>query len=264
MKNLKIAIRGAGDLASGIAHRLFQSGFRPVMTELAHPKAVRRTVCFSTAVNDGEIIIEGVRGVKRISIPEEHDEYIPIITDTTDNPFDFSEFHVVIDARMMKDLRKDSFPEGCLRIGIGPGFDAGSDTDIVIETNRGINLGKVIRKGPAEKDTGIPGIIAGKGAERVLRAPDTGFVKSFFKIGDLVDENKIIAEVNGMPVRSPFRGKIRGLISESSYVGKGEKIGDIDARENVNCFVISDKARAIGGGVLEAILSSFSWKADIK
>lgn len=260
--NLRIVIRGAGDLASGIAKRLYSCGFRPVMTELPCPKSVRRTVCFSTAALEGEVTVEGVRA-RLVDFPGDgHDDYIPVVLDVPDRPFDFSGFDVIVDARMMKDLRRDAFPDAFLRIGIGPGFVAGEDCDAVVETNRGISLGRVIWSGAAEKDTGIPGVVGGKGAERVLRAPAAGFVRGFRKIGDLVEEGEIVAEVCGEQVRSPFRGVLRGLVSERCHVGFGEKIGDVDPRTDVDCSLISDKARAIGGGVLEAVLSSFGWRAE--
>lgn len=259
IKDMVVVIRGGGDLASGIACRLFESGFRPIMTELERPKTVRRTVSFSSAVFEKEVIIEGIKGVFEDYPFSKYSSknYIPVVLDTKDKPFDFTGADVIVDARMLKELRNDKFPPASLKIGIGPGFEAGVDCDFVIETNRGIDLGRKIENGKPEKDTGIPGIIAGKGAERVFRSPAEGTIIHDCKIGDLLEQGDLIAHIGDLEVRAPFRGKIRGLIAEGVFVKKNEKIGDIDPRENVNCFLVSDKARAIGGGVLEAILSHF-------
>lgn len=264
MKNLSVIIRGGGDLASGIAHRLFKSGFRPILTELRQPHTVRRTVSFSSAVFEGEYTVEGVKAIAEQKPFSRGRDYIPVVIADEyliQNP------DILIDARMMKELRTDPFPPARLRIGLGPGFTAGEDCDKVIETNRGIYLGKVIEKGKAQSDTKIPGIIAGKGIERVLRAPEEGIVTHYASIGDLLEEGQKVMSVSSKTkeffITAPFKGRLRGLIGESLYVYREEKIGDIDPRENIDCFAISDKARAVGGGVLEAIMSSFDWLVKI-
>ncbi len=259
IKYMNVIIRGGGDIASGIAHRLFVCGFRPVITELPIPKTVRRLVSFSSAVLNGKITVEGVTAIKESFPFLSGRDYIPVIEDSSDNPFCFNDPDVLIDARMLKNARKDRFPDAKLKIGIGPGFEAGIDVDIVVETNRGLSLGKVIRFGKAERDTKIPGVVCGKGAERVLRAPCEGKIKNYIDIGSLAEKDAVIAEVGGVPIAAPFRGRVRGLIVEGSFVFAGDKVGDIDPRENVDCFAISDKARAVGGGVLEAILSYFDF-----
>jgi xanthine dehydrogenase accessory factor len=254
-----IVVKGAGDVATGIAHRLYKARFtRLIMTEIPKPLCVRRTVAFSEAVYEGDMEVEGVKAVL-VNGPEFlagtwDKESVAVMVDPEWKVISVLKPDIVIDAIMAKrnlGTRKD---EAKLVIGVGPGFTAPGDVHVVIESKRGHDLGKVIYEGSAEAYTGVPGIVMGHGAERVLRSPVAGKVKSVKAIGDDVKKDDIILYVDGIPVRGPFDGVLRGLIREID-VTAGEKIGDVDPRGiKEYCYTVSDKARAIGGGVLEAIL----------
>ncbi|RLA78834.1 MAG: EF2563 family selenium-dependent molybdenum hydroxylase system protein [Deltaproteobacteria bacterium] len=260
---LKVLIRGAGEMASGVAHRLHRCHFRVIMTEIPEPLCIRRRVSFSEAVFEGEQEVEGVRAVL-ISDPREAEEVwrqdaIPVIIDPEARSREVIMPDVVVDAILAKrniGTRRDFAP---LVIGLGPGFKAGEDVDVVIETNRGHNLGRVIYRGEAEPDTGVPGVIAGVSAERVLRAPADGIFRPVKEIGDLVKAGEVVAWVGESPMKTAIDGVIRGLLREGTRVKKGLKSGDVDPRgQRENCYTISDKARTISGGVLEAILAHFN------
>ena len=260
---LKVLIRGAGEMASGVAHRLHRCHFRVIMTEIPEPLCIRRRVSFSEVVFEGEQEVEGVRAVL-ISDPREAEEVwrqdaIPVIIDPEARSREVIMPDVVVDAILAKrniGTRRDFAP---LVIGLGPGFKAGEDVDVVIETNRGHNLGRVIYRGEAEPDTGVPGVIAGVSAERVLRAPADGIFRPVKEIGDLVKAGEVVAWVGESPMKTAIDGVIRGLLREGTRVKKGLKSGDVDPRgQRENCYTISDKARTISGGVLEAILAHFN------
>ncbi len=262
MDKIRVCIYGGGDLASGIAHRLFITGFSVAVTELKQPRMVRRTVSFGSAVYEKEVTVEGVRAFLsdgQIS----HSDAIAVFVDDNSDIRSVLKPDIIVDARMLKRKTDILMSDACLVIGIGPGFDAGADVHMVVETQRGIDLGRVYRTGCAIADTGIPGIVEGKGTERVLRAVNDGFFHPQASIGDIVEEGQVLAEIGGKKVPATFTGKLRGLIYEGLYVREGEKIGDIDPRTDVDCNKISDKARAIGGGVLEAIFSFFKWNISI-
>lgn len=252
-----VLVRGGGDLATGVIARMTRAGFAVVVTELEIPLTVRRTVSFSTAVSAGAITVEGIEAVHaRI---EEVDETIaagrvPVVVSAA-IPSLLRSPSVVVDARLAKrniDTSRDDAP---LVVALGPGFTAGADCDAVIETARGHRLGRVIWKGMAEPDTGTPGIIDGRGRERVLRAPTDGLVKWAVEIGSQVEADQVIGTVGSTVVKAPFAGMVRGLIAAEFCVSKGLKIGDVDPRvDTAACFEISDKALAVGGGVLEAVL----------
>lgn len=256
-----IVIRGAGDLGSGVAFRLFMAGYPVVMTELDKPSFVRRAVSFGEAIyaETGSISIEGITA-RRIDVRsalwlavQAHE--IPILLDKDDDWQSLNP-EVVVDARLAKYNIDTQISDAPLVIALGPGFVAGEDCHAVIETNRGHRLGRVIWRGPAEPNTGIPGNVMSTGAKRVLRAPCDGWVTPHAGIGDLLDEGDLIATVGEQSIYAPFKGRLRGLIHESVHVVSGMKIGDIDPRGFYeHCFTISDKSLAIGGGVLEAILS---------
>jgi xanthine dehydrogenase accessory factor len=255
-----ILIRGAGEMASGVAHRLHQSHFKVCMLEISHPIAVRREVSFCEAIYEGEKEVEGVRS-KFISKPEEiHSVWkegkIPILVDPDgEKTRRFIKPDVLVDAIMAKKNLGTHIKKAPLVIGLGPGFYAGQDVHIVIETNRGHNQGRVILKGAAEPDTGIPGNIGGYTVERVLRTMKKGVFHPQKRIGDRVNKGSVVAVVDDFPVMAKISGIVRGLIREGVEVRKGMKVGDIDPRGRKEfCFTISDKARAIAGGVLEAIL----------
>ena len=236
-----IIVRGAGDLATGTIHRLKKSGFRLLVLETDHPAAIRRQVALSEAVYSKSACVEGVEAVRVEDEKQMIDAWkngkVPVMVD----------------------------PKG---ESIGPGFIAGVDVDVVIETKRGHNLGRVIREGSAYPNTGIPGIIGGYGVERVIHAPADGILKNKSKIGDIVEKGQVIAvieasdkenesaaDIKKTEVIATIDGLLRGLIRDNYPVTKGFKIADIDPRkeELANCFTISDKARCIAGSVLEVI-----------
>lgn len=264
VKDLVIAIKGAGEMATGIACRLFRANIKNIfMMETGHPLAVRRKVSFCEAVFDNAVTVEGVTARKapdkyRIPFFWQKNE-IPIVIDPSWTAVIAIQPHVVIDAIIAKKNLGTAMNEAPLTIGLGPGFDAGTDVHLVIETNRGHNMGRVIKKGPAEPNTGIPGDIGGKTAERVLRAPCRGIFDTDLHIGHLVKEGQNIGHVGETPVPALIDGMVRGLIRNRSKVKQGLKIGDIDPRgEKASYNTVSEKARSIGGAVLEAILSEYN------
>ncbi|MBW6462567.1 MAG: EF2563 family selenium-dependent molybdenum hydroxylase system protein [Firmicutes bacterium] len=258
-----VLIKGAGDLASGVAHRLWFSGFRVVMLELPAPLVVRTTVSFASAVYEGSIEVESLTA-KLCPGPEEaacclSDDIIPVIVDPDAKSIDFLKPEVIIDAIMAKGNRLTKITDAQLVIGLGPGFTAGLDCSAVIETKRGHNLGKVIHSGSAADDTAEPGLIGGYGIERLLRAPAGGTFKPLKNIGETVKSGEAVAMVNDVPIRTQISGLIRGMLYPNLEIKAGTKVGDIDPRgEEVDYLTISDKARAIGGGVLEAILYRYN------
>ena len=259
-KNNFVLIRGGGDLASGVALRLHRAGIQVVITELAQPLAVRRTVSFSEAVYEGSHTVEGVRArlieAKQLSAWDEADE-IPVLVDPDADILTTLPFPVVVDARLIKQPPIPFIVEVPLHIGLGPGFTAGRDCHAVIETRRSHTLSRVYWTGTTQPDSGEP-----EGdPRRVLRAPDDGMVIGHKKIGDHVHQGETIATIQTdtetrTAITSPFSGVLRGLIRPGLRVNKAMKIGDVDARDDASvCYLVSDKALAIGGGVLEAILS---------
>jgi xanthine dehydrogenase accessory factor len=260
MKTLPtVIIKGAGDLASGVAHRLWMSGFKLLMLELPEPLVVRRTVAFASAVYDGEASLEGVKA----RICSEYNQLdkcwdegvIPLFVDPRGTMIGRVSPHVLVDAVMAKRNTGTSCNHAPVVIGLGPGFFAGRDVHAVIETRRGHDLGRAIYSGSAEADTGVPGEICGFSGQRLLRAPNAGRITPLVQIGELVREGQTVAEVDGRPVNAEISGVVRGMIYPGLSVKKGMKVGDIDPRgENINCHTVSDKARAVAGGVLEAIL----------
>lgn len=254
-----VIVRGGGDIATGTIHRLAECGFNIVVLEVEHPTTIRRTVAFSQAVFDGDTAVEGLQAVRADGIDGVwkviNDKKIPVLIDPNGNAIRDLKPEILVDATIAKKnigTYKDMAP---IVIGLGPGFYAGEDVHAVIETNRGHDLGRVIYKGCAEPNTGNPGIIGGYGPERIVRSPAAGKVRTTAKIGDLVKKGDIVAYVDDAPVLSPLDGVLRGLIQQGIVVEKQYKIGDVDPRNKVeHCFTISDKARAVAGGVLEAIL----------
>jgi len=255
-----VLIRGGGDLASGVAVRLHHSGFEVMITELPKPLVVRRTVSFAEAVIDGNKEVEGISAIL-IQNPDDVREVvragnIPVLVDPDLASLKEVRPDVVVDARMRKKPPSEGKELATLVVGLGPGFIAGENCHAVIETNRGHNLGRVIWVGPPQEDTGIPGEVHGFASERVLRSPEDGKLVTGAKIGDQVKDGTVIALVGSQAVMAPFDGVLRGLIKPGSQVTKGMKIGDVDPRDDPTiCSLVSDKSRAIGGGVLEAILA---------
>jgi xanthine dehydrogenase accessory factor len=264
LEELVVLIRGAGEMASGVAHRLYQSHFKVCLTEIRHPLAVRREVSFCEAVYEGEKEVEGILA-KLVPTPEEipvvwQEKKIPLFVDPGGKETrKFLRPDVVIDAIIAKRNLGTQITDASYVIGLGPGFTAGKDVHVVVETNRGHNLGRVIFKGSAEPDTGIPGEIGGFTVERVLRTMKGGTFHPQQSIGDRVSKGSVVAVVDDYPVIAMISGVVRGLLREGIKAKKGMKVGDIDPRGKKDlCFAISEKARAIGGGVLEAILNRFN------
>lgn len=262
-----VLIRGAGDLATGTAHRLWKSGFKVVMLELPKPLVVRRTVSFASAVHENNIEIESVQAVLCPS-PELADQYlskqvIPVIIDPEAESIDMLKPSIVIDAIMAKNNTGTRLTDAEFVIGIGPGFTVGKDVHVIVETERGHNLGKVLYSGSAAEDTGIPAEIKGFGLERLLRAPTEGIFKPLKEIGDMVSAGDLVALVDQAEIRSSVDGLIRGMLYEGQNVKAGMKVGDIDPRgQDIDFRAISDKARAIGGGVLEAIMHRYFYNSQ--
>ncbi len=258
-KDTPILIKGAGDLATGVAARLFHAGFPVAMTELPTPTMVRRAVCFGSAVFDGEITVEDLSAVK--ASPDEIDDclargQIPVIVDPAAETLKRWPPAVLIDAIIAKRNTGTHISDASLVIAMGPGFYAGQDCHHVIETNRGHWLGRIISKGAAQANTNSPGEVKGQTKSRVLRAPASGHLSPHATIGDAVQLGQLIATVNNEPVLAPFDGVLRGLIHPSVAVTPGYKIGDVDPRGvREHCFTISEKSLAIGGGALESILA---------
>jgi len=256
-----ILIKGAGDLASGIALRLHHAGLDIVMTEIAAPLSVRRTVSFSQAVYNGYAQVEDVKARLAKNGDEAADVFlkreIAVLTDPAAAIVKVLKPTVLVDAIMAKKNTGTAISDAPLVIGIGPGFCAGLDCQAVIETQRGHSLGRVITKGSALPNTGVPGDIGGYSSERLLRSPADGVFRALASIGDNVKKGDTVAIVNEIPLKAGIDGMLRGLLPSGIFVKHGMKAGDIDPRaERSLCFTVSDKALAIGGGVLEAILAN--------
>lgn len=254
---LQVIIRGGGDVASGVALRLFRAGIRIAICELDKPLAVRRSVSFAQAVYSKSVTIEGVSGILVTEIKHfQQIGVIPIIIDPELSILEIIHPDVIIDARLIKSKLKKDKSSSSLDIGLGPGFIAGDNCHAVVETKRGFTLGRVYWQGTAEDDTGIPEPVSGLAETRVLRSPSDGIFKSKHEIGDFVEKDQPIGIVDDSVIQAPFKGMLRGLLHTDLAVHKGMKIGDIDPRMDKKlCEMVSDKALAIGGGVLEAILS---------
>ena len=298
-KNLLIICRGAGDLATGIIHRLHRAGHRVIALETDYPAAIRRQVSFCEAVYDGSAAVEGVtaRLVPALADAETDTEIysgindtpaahvalekwdrsaieavleageVPLLIDPKGESIALLKPDVVVDAIIAKKNLGTTIDMAPLVIGVGPGFTAGQDVHLVIESMRGHNLARIITDGMAQPNTGVPGNIAGFTSERVIHAPAAGYIHDVRKIGDIVQKGDEIARIypdkesydnalsEYVPVNATITGIIRGLIREGYYFREGFKIADIDPRESelTNCFTISDKARSIAGSVLEAV-----------
>ena len=253
-----VVVRGGGDIGSGAIWRLRRVGFPVVVLELDRPLAVRRTVAYSTAVTDGSIEIDGIAGRKATSVMEAEamagDGIVPVMV-ASEMPAFLSTPSVIVDARLAKRNIDTSIHQAPLVVALGPGFAAGIDCDAVIETKRGHDLGRVIWSGPAAPNTGVPGVIGGASADRVVRAPVSGDVSWTVEIGDLVEAGDQMGAIDGAPLVARIGGVVRGLIAEGPVLDR-MKIADVDPRGEVAATQsISDKARSVGGGVLEAVLT---------
>lgn len=258
-----VVFRGGGDLATGCIWRLWCARFPVVVCELPLPLTVRRTVAVSTAMAQGTWSVEGMVA-ERSESPEEAVALARrgVIAVLASPGLPMIARSVVVDARLAKRNIDTSLGDADLVVGLGPGFDAGRDVHAVVETMRGPRLGRVLWHGAAAPNTGIPGTIGSRGSERVLRSPGSGVVDWDVQIGDHVAAGQLIGRV-GAPgrageVRAPFDGLVRGLIAPKTSVPAGLKIGDVDPRLDIDCDEISDKALAVGGGVLEAVMTWIS------
>jgi xanthine dehydrogenase accessory factor len=263
LNKLSILIKGAGEMASGIAWRLHKAGFTNiVMLETDTPLAVRRRVSFCEAVYDGRITVDGVTSILTTSDNEINNalqnKQIPVVVDPKWNTIVIRNPQIVIDAILAKKNLGTRREEAELVIGIGPGFKAGKDTDVVVETHRGVNCGRLLYYGEAEKNTGIPGKVMGYDMERVVRAPRAGLFKSSVQIDDHVNLGDTIGVVKDQLVAARINGVVRGLIRDNIMVTENLKIGDIEPRQGVDSSLVSDKGLALGGAVLEAVLAKFN------
>ena len=261
-----IIVRGAGDISTGTIHRLFRAGFPVLTLETDHPSAIRRKVAFSEAVYDGTATVENVTAV-RIGDAGQTGEILaqgklPLLIDPTGASIRGMKPDVVIDAILAKKNLGTTMDMAPLTIALGPGFEAGRDVHFVIETMRGHDLGRIISSGFAAANTGVPGIIGGYGAERVIHSPAAGIFRQYREIADEVQAGETIGTVETpageIPVVTVIPGILRGIIRDGYPVPKGFKLADVDPRldQRKNCFTISDKARCIAGSVLEVVCAS--------
>ena len=259
LDHIQVVVKGAGDLATGVIHRLYQVGMRVAATELPQPLTIRRAVAFASAVYERVWEVEGVvacrvedeTGMERALAAGQ----VPVWVDPQAQVVQWLRPDVVVDAIMAKRNTGTNIADAPAVVGLGPGFTAGRDCHAIIDTMRGHDLGRVVYHGQAQPDTGIPGQVGGEAARRVLRAPVDGLFVGQRSIGDVVRAGETVAQVSGQPVVARIDGVLRGLLHDGLTVRAGCKVGDVDPRAVVeHCFTISDKARAVGGSALEAIL----------
>lgn len=273
-----ILLRGGGDLATGVAARLWRSGFWVVVAEIEQPLAVRRLVSLAEAIYEGKTAVEDLRGERVEETAAVHElldrGMIPVLVDPTAESRHELAPAAIVDARMMKSARMTksdrmtksarsttsapSLPlnAASMMVGLGPGFTAGADVHAVVETHRGHRMGRVIWEGSAQADTGVPDPVNGQDVARVLRAPADGMFEPTAELGSLVASGERVAEIDGVALIAPFDGALRGLLHSGIEVDTGAKVGDLDPRGDLSvCSLISDKSLAVGGGVLEALLS---------
>jgi len=257
-----VLMRGGGDLGSGIALRLHRTGFKIVITEIDMPLVLRRTVAFANAIYEKEMVVESVKSKFTPDLRNIESYFqskiIPVLIDPENKIEKHISPHVLIDARMLKTYYPCSLNEKPLIIGIGPGFIANNNCHAVIESNRGHFLGRVIWNGCAQENTGTPGMIGVNNHERVIRAPSNGLIKNGLGIGTIVKKGDVLGFVGNEEIIANISGCLRGLMHDGIKVNIGEKIGDIDPRNDVSLInYVSEKSLAIAGGVLEAITSYF-------
>ena len=259
-----ILVRGGGDLATGTIHRLWSAGLKVLVLEAEHPAAIRRQVSVSEAVYEGGAVVEGMRAALVKTLDEAvvvwHRGDVPVMVDPKGELIPQVRPAALVDAILAKKNLGTTRDMAPLTIALGPGFTAGVDVDFVVETKRGHKLGRIIREGAAAPNSGVPGIIGGYGAERVLHAQAAGIFRNLHSIADFVEAGEAVAEIETpdgqrLPVGTQISGILRGLLRDGYPVTKGFKVADVDPRraELENCFLISDKARCIAGSVLELI-----------
>lgn len=255
-----VVVRGAGDIATGTICRLHRCGFLVVVLETLAPQAIRRAVSFSEAIYDGSQTVEGITATRIETVSGCRDAWekgvIPVLVDPKTESLKKLQPHALIDAILAKRNCGTRLDMAEITIGLGPGFTAGEDVSAVIETARGHNLGRILLTGSAIPNTGIPGPIEGYTRERVIYAPQSGYLHLIHDIGSQVKCGEQLATIDSSPVTAPFTGIVRGIVRNHSKVHTGLKIADMDPRlsEKQNCYTISDKSRCISGAVLEALL----------
>ena len=255
-----VAIRGGGDLATGVAVRLHRAGFSVLVLEIQQPLAVRRLVALAEAINAGRVVVEGIEG-RRADSPEEvasllQTGVIPVLVDPLATSASVLRPAAIVDGRMRKAPSELPLDAAQLIVGLGPGFEAGVDCHAVIETRRGHHLGRILWQGRASPDTKIPEAVEGYAVDRVLRAPRSGVMQGLAPIGSLVRQGDALLAIDRQQVDAPFDGALRGLLHDGVRVERGMKVGDLDPRREARfCREVSDKALAVGGAALEAILS---------
>ena len=261
--DILVAVKGAGDLATGVMHRLFRAGFAVMATELPQPTVLRRTVAFAEAVTLRQMTVEGVTACRASSVEEIQaaivNGFVPIVVDPDGIVLRQLQPQVLVEATLSKYNSGITINDAPIVIALGPGYEAGKEAHAVIETNRGHNLGRVYLEGYTEPDTGVPGTIGGYASERLLRTPCAGRLYGVRQIGDQVQAGETVAVVQSddgtHPITATISGILRGLVRDGLMVNTGMKVGDIDPRAvREHCFTISDKSRAVAGGVLEAIM----------
>ena len=269
-KDALIVVRGGGDLATGTIHRLWSAGLRVLVLEAEHPAAIRRQVSLCEAVYEGKTTVEGLRAIHIETLEQAEavwaENAVPVLVDPKGESIQRLKPEIVVDAILAKRNLGTTRDMAPLTIALGPGFTAGRDVDVVVETKRGHRLGRIIREGAAIPNTGIPGVIGGYGKERVIHAQAEGIFMDAHKIGDIVEAGETIAHIETpdgkmLPVTTQITGILRGLLRSGYPVTPGFKVADVDPRkeELSNCFLISDKARCIAGSVLELVCAQL-WK----
>jgi len=255
--SLRVVVKGGGDLGTGVAWRLHRCGFHVLVTETAHPTVIRRAVAFASAVYEGVVTVDGVtaRLVEDGAFETIAAGEVGVLVDPEGAVIQRLRPDAVVDAILAKRNTGTRIADAPVVVALGPGFTAGVDCHAVVETNRGHNLGRVILEGSAEPNTGVPGTVGRESGRRVLRAPAEGVFRTVRAIGEQVQTGAVVAYVDDAPIRSRLNGVVRGLRHDGLRVRSGMKVGDVDLRGVVSyCFTISDKALAVGGGVVEAIL----------
>lgn len=269
MRLPRVLVVGGGELGTAVAHKLVRSGMRVTVVDIARPRCIRRLVCFAAACYHGSNTVEGITARKASSVSEAREiapsGAVPVLAgDYRDIAADM-EPDVIVDARMLKRGQAISRDLAPMVIGLGPGFVAGRDVDVVIETNRGPGLGRLIYEGAAEPRTGVPAEVMGFAGERVVRAPASGVFRAHAALGQLTREGDILGTIDdGVEVTSPIDGLLRGLAVDGLEVSRGQKIGDVDPRgARIDPGAISDKGRAVAGAVLEAVMHWWTVQRDV-
>ncbi len=260
LTDIRVVIKGAGDLATGVAYRLWRAGFKVAMTELAQPLAIRLGAVFAQAVYVGRVNLEGIEACRIDDLSQVEaawqEDVIPVLVEVTQEEIAALRPEVLVDGIMAKRNTGTRMADAPLVIALGPGFVAGRDVHAVVETSRGHYLGRVIWEGTAQPNTGVPGEVGGQSHKRVVYPPGSGIFRPAVTIGTFVREGDVLGTVDGAPVLARTSGVVRGLIHDGLAVTPAIKVADVDPRGIVeHCFTVSDKALAIGGGVLEAIMT---------